>query len=114
MRLNNPGAPATSRQLWLLHILTKQDTRNLQLTMQQASDAIAQAKQGGNGKSKTKANSRRHWQHSDFVITNQDSQGRYGYCGKCYGDMQVFNSDGLYRHYNSHKHAASLGLWGKR
>lgn len=42
--LATPEAPATSRQLWLLHILTKQDTRNLKLTMQQASDKISELK----------------------------------------------------------------------
>lgn len=45
--LRNPEAPASSKQLWLLHILTKQDTRNWQLTMQQASDKIEELK--GNG-----------------------------------------------------------------
>lgn len=38
--INNPNAPATSKQLWLLHILTKTDTRNLNLTMAEASTQI--------------------------------------------------------------------------
>jgi len=42
--LRTPEAPATSKQLWLLHILTKTDTRALQLTMQQASDKISELK----------------------------------------------------------------------
>lgn len=40
LKLNNPYKPATKKQLWLLHILTKQDTRNLTLTMKDASDKI--------------------------------------------------------------------------
>ena len=46
MTLSNPQAPATNKQLWLLHLLTKTDTRNLNLTMQQASDQIAGLKNG--------------------------------------------------------------------
>ena len=46
--INNPDLPATKKQLWLLHILTKQDTRNLKLTMQQASDRINDLKQSNN------------------------------------------------------------------
>jgi hypothetical protein len=42
--LKNPDMPATSKQLWLLHILTKTDTRNLNLTMQQASERINELK----------------------------------------------------------------------
>jgi hypothetical protein len=38
--ITNPNAPATSKQLWLLHILTKTDTRNLTLTMAEASAKI--------------------------------------------------------------------------
>lgn len=48
--LSNPEAPATHKQLWLLHILTKTDTRELNLTMQQASDKINELKNGDNGK----------------------------------------------------------------
>ena len=48
--LKNPDMPATKSQLWLLHILTKTDTRNLTLTMKQASDKINELK---SGKSKT-------------------------------------------------------------
>lgn len=39
--LKNPDAPATDRQLWKIRSLTGQDVRGLQLTMQQASDMIA-------------------------------------------------------------------------
>lgn len=46
--LQNPTAPATKKQLWLLHILTKQDTRGWNLTMQQASDKINQLKGNSN------------------------------------------------------------------
>ncbi len=49
MTLRNPDAPATSKQLWLLHILTKTDTRNLNITMAEASKRIAELK-GNNGK----------------------------------------------------------------
>lgn len=38
--LKTPYAPATSKQLWLLHILTQKDTRNLNLTMKEASEQI--------------------------------------------------------------------------
>lgn len=47
--LRTPKAPATSKQLWLLHILTKTDTRKLNITMQQASDRINELK-SNNGK----------------------------------------------------------------
>lgn len=40
--LRNPEAPATPRQLWRLHKLTGEDTRELKLTMQEASDKIAE------------------------------------------------------------------------
>lgn len=48
MNLNNPDAPANKKQLWLLHILTKEDTRAWNLTMQQASDKIQELKGNGN------------------------------------------------------------------
>ena len=44
MMLKNPELPATSKQLWLLHILTKTDTRELKLTMAEASERIEQLK----------------------------------------------------------------------
>jgi len=167
MTLRNPETPATSKQLWLLHILTKTDTRNLNLTMQQASDRINELKGNGNGKrplinphataiqqdaqlraqqrydrqvltkstplftttdaekvipnrdkKDTKhSNSKRHWGIDTFVQTSNTgtmglSMGKYGYCSKCFGDMQIL-SDGIIRHYNSHKYAKALGLWGK-
>jgi hypothetical protein len=40
MKLHEPNAPATSRQLWYLHILTKEDTRNLQITKVEANNRI--------------------------------------------------------------------------
>jgi len=48
--LRTPEAPATSKQLWLLHILTKTDTRGLKLTMQEASDRIEVLKSNGQNK----------------------------------------------------------------
>ena len=54
IQLHNPDAPATKKQLWLLHILTKTDTRNLNITMKAASDRINELKSNpgnpGNGK----------------------------------------------------------------
>jgi len=44
--LRTPEAPATSKQLWLLHILTKTDTRNLNITMAEASKRIEELKSG--------------------------------------------------------------------
>lgn len=114
--LRTPNAPATKRQLWLLHLLTKTDTRGMKLTMQEASDRINALK--GNGKDKPQATkrstSRRHWGIDTFVQTEQSDLGKHGYCSKCYGDMQIFNSDGIVRHYESHKTAKALGLWGKQ
>ena len=52
MQLRTPEAPATKRQLWLLHLLTGDDTRSWTLTMQEASDRIGELKStkaGGNG-----------------------------------------------------------------
>jgi len=54
MQLRTPNAPASRKQLWLLHILTKEDTREWKLTMQEASDKITELKGNGN-KPKTKA-----------------------------------------------------------
>ncbi len=48
--LRTPSAPATSKQLWLLHILTKTDTRNLNITMAEASERIAELKHNDNHK----------------------------------------------------------------
>jgi len=117
MTLRNPEAPATSKQLWLLHILTKTDTRNLNLTMQQASDRINELKGNGDKKDTKHSTSKRHWGIDTFVQTSNTgnmglSMGKYGYCSKCFGDMQIL-SDGIIRHYNSHKYAKALGLWGK-
>lgn len=51
MVINTPEAPASKKQLWLLHLLTKKDTREWNLTMQQANDKISELKQGnGNNK----------------------------------------------------------------
>ena len=38
--IRNPDAPATAKQLWALHELTGEDTRNWQLSKQEASDRI--------------------------------------------------------------------------
>ena len=116
IQLNNPDSPATKKQLWLLHILSKTDTRKLNLTMQQASNRINELKNGDNGnnghKSPVKANNRRHWNNDTFTITERGSDGnQYGYCSICHGDMQRFSSDKLLRHYHSHKKAIQLGLW---
>lgn len=43
-----PDNPATSKQLWLLHLLTKEDTRNWKLTVKEASDKISELKSGTN------------------------------------------------------------------
>ena len=81
MILKTPEAPATSKQLWLLHILTKQDTRSWQLTMREASKKIEELK--GNGHKDTKhSNSKRHWGIDTFVMTEQSDLGKYGYCSK--------------------------------
>jgi hypothetical protein len=42
MTIKTPDAPATSKQLWLLHTLTKTDTRNLNITMLEASNRISE------------------------------------------------------------------------
>jgi len=39
-------SPATTRQLWYLHVLTKRDTRNWVLTVDQASELINKIKSG--------------------------------------------------------------------
>lgn len=46
IELKNPEAPATSKQLWLLHVLTKTDTRNLNITMAEACKRIEVLKSG--------------------------------------------------------------------
>ena len=50
MTISNPDAPATSKQLYYLHLLTKQDTRDWKLTMKEASDKISELKGNGNNK----------------------------------------------------------------
>ena len=44
--MQNPDGPATSRQLWALHCITKRDTRGWTLTKAQASELIDRAKGG--------------------------------------------------------------------
>lgn len=44
--MQNADGPATSRQLWALHCITKRDTRGWTLTKAQASDLIDRAKRG--------------------------------------------------------------------
>lgn len=48
VEIKTPDAKATSRQLWRLHQLTKEDTRNLDITMQEASDRISKLGYDGN------------------------------------------------------------------
>lgn len=50
IKLNNPDSPATKKQLWLLHILTKTDTRNLDITMSEASKRIESLKGNNKGR----------------------------------------------------------------
>ena len=66
--IKNPDAPATRKQLWLLHILAKEDTRDWRLTMQQASDKINELKQGNNS------------QHSPTNTIKQNKASGYHYC----------------------------------
>ncbi len=40
IKIRKPDLPATKRQLWYLHILTGNDTRQLELTVLQANEAI--------------------------------------------------------------------------
>lgn len=44
--LKNPNAPATQAQLWKLHKLTGEDTRDWHITMQEASDRIDELEVG--------------------------------------------------------------------
>jgi len=118
-RINSPDASASRKQLWLLHMLTKEDTRDWELTMQEASDKISEIKGSEHKQDTRHSTSKRHWGIDTFIQTSNLgpmglSNGKYGYCSVCYADMQIFDSDGLVRHYNSHKEAISLGLWGKR
>jgi len=55
MTMSKPDLPATKKQLWLLHLLTKEDTRNWNLTVKQASEKISELK-GSNGKVNRKNN----------------------------------------------------------
>ena len=50
MTISNPDAPATSKQLYYLHLLTKQDTRAWKLTIKEASDKISELKGNGDNK----------------------------------------------------------------
>lgn len=53
----------------------------------------------------------RHWEDSDFIVTERSDIGKYGYCRKCGADMQAFKSDGYKpRHYNSHKRMRNNGI----
>lgn len=44
--IKTPDAPATSRQLWKLHTLTGEDTRDINMTMQEAHNKIKQLENG--------------------------------------------------------------------
>ena len=66
----------------------------------------------------------RHYTAADFTVTatspaydGSATENRFGYCRKCFGDMQSFggkNGPGPLKHYNSHETAIRLGLWGRR
>lgn len=70
-----------------------------------------------------KTTTRRHWSASDFVVTSTSpaydgsaTLNRFGYCRKCFGDIQSFGAKGKpgpLTHHNSHKRAKALGLWGR-
>jgi len=54
---------------------------------------------------------KKHWENSDFVVTQHSDIGRYGYCRKCGADMQAFKSSGYKPlHYNSHKNIKRNGI----
>ena len=78
MKLSNPNAPATSKQLYYLHLLTKQDTRDWKLTMEEASDKISELK--GNGDNKVRPTKR---QEQYYLLTvfrpseHRMSNGKY-------------------------------------
>jgi hypothetical protein len=53
----------------------------------------------------------KHYRAQDFVVTERNERGnKYGYCRVCKADMQQFTSDGILRHYQSHKTARALGI----
>lgn len=60
-----------------------------------------------------------HWTAKDFVEVSRANvvegypANRYGYCRKCFGDMQNLYGKG-FTHYNSHQYAKRMGLWGKQ
>ena len=61
----------------------------------------------------------KHWGAQSFVEAERsaDLHARYGYCRVCFADMAWYSGAGLpygWRHYGSHKRAASRGLWGTR
>jgi len=79
MNIRTPEALATSKQLWLLHVLTKTDTRNLNITMQEASDRIEAAKQKqGQGKQPDKKHTTRKGKTKEVANLKQ-YQNRVGY-----------------------------------
>ena len=116
--LRNPGAPATNKQLWLLHLLTKQDTRDWKLTMQEASDKINELKGNGHKEYGGKCpKGQGRWSIKTFKVveTTSYSEGhssKHGYCTNCYADMTMYGAGKLI-HYNSHQIAKRLGLSGK-
>ncbi len=81
--LKTPEAPATNKQLWLLHLLTKTDTRNLDITMQEASNRIEELKSNGGKSSKPQGDTARadyrvsgiHPQPEREVIQGDSPQG---------------------------------------
>ena len=48
MTIKSPDEPATQKQLWYLHILTRKDTRGLNITKGEASKLIEEIKRGMN------------------------------------------------------------------
>ena len=57
----------------------------------------------------------KHWGANTFKVVERSDIGDYGYCTVCLDDMHRFKSQGNRPlHYNSHKRAIRLGLWGKR
>ena len=116
IQLHTPEAPATSKQLWLLHILTKQNTQDWKLTMQEASDKIEELK--GNGTKKEYGgkcpDGQGYWSVKTFKVTETTSYGsghnsKHGYCTNCYADMAMYEP-GKPIHYNSHQTAKRLGF----
>jgi len=67
---------------------------------------------------------RPHYSEATFIQTDRNpaydgsaADNRVGYCSVCLCDMQSFGksgANGSLRHYNSHRCAVRLAMWGKR